>query len=106
MTVTSSRRPAGLIRFDGHLGSGVGAPEVVHHGEESRGKEKPPSSRSFTPEFKAEVVELCRRGGSSIGQVAKGFDLRNLPGAAAPCGDGDLRDVDEGWVLQQGGELG
>ena len=31
--------------------------------------------RSFSPEFKAEVVELCRRGDRSIGQVAKDFDL-------------------------------
>ena len=31
--------------------------------------------RSFTPEFKAEIVELCRRGDRSIGQVAKDFDL-------------------------------
>jgi transposase len=29
----------------------------------------------FTPEFKAEIVELCRRGDRSIGQVAKDFDL-------------------------------
>lgn len=31
--------------------------------------------RSFTPEFKAEVVELCRRGDRSIGQVARDLDL-------------------------------
>lgn len=31
--------------------------------------------RSFTPEFKAEIVELCRRGDRSVGQVAKDFDL-------------------------------
>ena len=31
--------------------------------------------RSFTPEFKAEIVELCRRGDGSIGQVAMDFDL-------------------------------
>ncbi|MBB4795434.1 transposase [Streptomyces nodosus] len=31
--------------------------------------------RSFTPEFKEEIVELCQRGDRSIGQVAKGFDL-------------------------------
>jgi transposase len=31
--------------------------------------------RSFTPEFKAEIVERCRRGDRSIGQVAKDFDL-------------------------------
>ena len=31
--------------------------------------------RSFTPEFKAQIVELCRRGDRSVGQVAKDFDL-------------------------------
>ncbi|MHA4818935.1 IS3 family transposase [Streptomyces aculeolatus] len=31
--------------------------------------------RSFTPEFKAEIVELCRRGDRSVGQVAKDFEL-------------------------------
>src|SRR6202050_1550991 len=38
-------------------------------------KRKPRPRRSFTPEFKAEIVELCRRGDRSIGQVAKDFDL-------------------------------
>jgi transposase len=31
--------------------------------------------RSFTPEFKADIVERCRRGDRSVGQVAKDFDL-------------------------------
>jgi hypothetical protein len=31
--------------------------------------------RSFTPEFQAEIVERCKRGDRSIGQVAKDFDL-------------------------------
>ncbi len=31
--------------------------------------------RSFTPEFKAEIVELCRQGDRSIGAVARDFDL-------------------------------
>ena len=31
--------------------------------------------RSFTPEFKAEIVELCQRGDRSAGQVAGDFDL-------------------------------
>ena len=30
----------------------------------------------FTPEAKAEIVELCQRGDRSIGQVARDFDLR------------------------------
>lgn len=31
--------------------------------------------RKFTPEFKAEVVELCRRGDRSIGEVSRDLDL-------------------------------
>jgi transposase len=42
---------------------------------ESMGKKKPRPRRSFTPEFKAEIVELCRRGERSVGQVARGFEL-------------------------------
>ncbi|WP_170991214.1 transposase [Herbidospora galbida] len=38
------------------------------------GKKKRPR-RSFTPEFKAEIVELCRRGDRSVGQVARDFEL-------------------------------
>jgi transposase len=41
---------------------------------ESMGK-KPRPRRSFTPEFKAEIVDLCSRGDRSAGQVAKDFDL-------------------------------
>ncbi|MFF1615242.1 IS3 family transposase [Amycolatopsis sp. NPDC058278] len=39
------------------------------------GKKKPRPRRSFTREFKAEIVELCQRGDRSVGQVAKDFDL-------------------------------
>jgi transposase len=42
---------------------------------ESMGKKKPRPRRSFTPEFKAEIVELCQRGERSVGQIAKDFDL-------------------------------
>ena len=38
-------------------------------------KKRPRPRRSFTSEFKAEIVELCRRGDRSIGQVAVDFDL-------------------------------
>ena len=38
-------------------------------------RSKPRARRSFTPEFKAEIVELCQRGDRSIGQVARDFDL-------------------------------
>ena len=37
--------------------------------------DKPRPRRSFTPEFKADIVERCRRGDRSIGQVARDFDL-------------------------------
>jgi transposase len=39
------------------------------HGEEAR------RCRSFSAEFKAEVVELCQRGDRSVAQVARDFDL-------------------------------
>ncbi|MGW1997462.1 transposase [Embleya sp. NPDC001921] len=42
---------------------------------ERMGKKKPRPRRSFTSEFKAEIVGLCRQGDRSVGQVAKGFDL-------------------------------
>ena len=42
---------------------------------ETMERKKPRPRRSFTQEFKAEIVELCRRGDRSIGQVAKDFDL-------------------------------
>jgi transposase len=38
-----------------------------------RKKQRP--RRSFTAEFKAEIVECCQRGDRSIGQVARDFDL-------------------------------
>jgi transposase len=41
---------------------------------ESMGK-KPRRRRSFTPEFKSEIVELCQRGDRSVRQVAMDFDL-------------------------------
>jgi transposase len=42
---------------------------------ESMGRKKPRLRRSFTPEFKAEIVELCQCGDRSVGQVARDFDL-------------------------------
>ena len=38
-------------------------------------RKKPRPHRSFTLEFKAEIVELCQHGDLSIGQVARDFDL-------------------------------
>ena len=34
---------------------------------ETVAKKKPRSRRAFTPEFKAEIVERCRRGDGSVG---------------------------------------
>ena len=42
---------------------------------ETMGKKRPRRRRSFTPEFKAEIVAACQRGDRSIGQVARDFDL-------------------------------
>jgi transposase len=42
---------------------------------ETMGRKKPRPRRSFTVEFKAEIVELCQRGDRSVGQIAKDFDL-------------------------------
>ena len=42
---------------------------------ETMGRKKPRRRRSFTSEFKAEIVDACRRGDRSIGQVAGDFDL-------------------------------
>lgn len=43
----------------------------------SSSKDRKPrrARRSFTPEFKAEIVELCQRGDRSIGEVSRDFDL-------------------------------
>jgi transposase len=38
-------------------------------------RKRPRVRRSFTAEFKAEIVELCQRGDRSIGQVSRDFDL-------------------------------
>ena len=42
---------------------------------ETVGRKKPRPRRSFTPEFKGEIVDACRRGDRTIGQVARDFDL-------------------------------
>ena len=59
---------------------------------ESMGK-KPRRRRSFTPDFKAEIAELCQRGDRSAGQVAKDFDL--------PSHDGQtiLRSIQMDWTV-------
>jgi transposase len=42
---------------------------------ETMERKQPRRRRSFTPEFKAGVVERCRAGDRTIGQVARDFDL-------------------------------
>jgi transposase len=42
---------------------------------ETMAKRKTRPRRSFTPEFKADIVERCRAGDRTIGQVARDFDL-------------------------------
>ena len=42
---------------------------------ESVGKKRSRPRRAFTPEFKAEIVELCQRGDRTVVQVARDFDL-------------------------------
>jgi transposase len=42
---------------------------------ETMERKKPRPRRSFTPEFKADIVERCRVGDRTIGQVARDFDL-------------------------------
>ena len=42
---------------------------------ETMAKKRARPRRSFTSEFKAEIVGLCRRGDRSVGQVARDFDL-------------------------------
>jgi transposase len=63
----------GLTRFDGHPPSGAkrrrGCPSWRSW------QKKPRRRRSFTPEFKAEIVEACSGGDRSIGQVARDFHL-------------------------------
>jgi len=41
----------------------------------SKDRKQRRARRSFTPEFKAEIVELCQRGDRSIGEVSRDFDL-------------------------------
>ena len=59
--------------------------------------------RWFTPEFKAEIVELCQRGDRSMGRVARDFDLtetavrewvRQAERDAGMCGDGGLTSAE------------
>jgi transposase len=42
---------------------------------ETMARKKPRPRRSFTKEFKDDIVERCRKGDRSIPEVAKDFDL-------------------------------
>jgi len=66
-------------------------------------RKRPRARRSFTPEFKAEIVELCQHGDRSIGQVARDFDLtetalrewvRQAERDAGTSGDGGLTSAE------------
>jgi len=70
---------------------------------ETMERKQPRARRSFTPEFKAEIVELCQRGDRSIGQVARDFDLtetavrewvRQAKRDAGTRGDGGLSSAE------------
>jgi transposase len=42
---------------------------------ETMGRKKPRPRRSFTPEFKADVVELVRQDGNTVASVSRDLDL-------------------------------
>ncbi len=65
---------------------------------ESMGKERPRPRRSFTPEFKAEIVELCRRGDRSVGQLVRDFQPDPAGLDARWCGDITYIPTGEGWL--------
>jgi transposase-like protein len=53
---------------------------------ESMARKKSRPRRSFTAEFKAEIVELCQRGDRSVGQVARDFVRQSGATPAGGCG--------------------
>jgi len=42
---------------------------------ENMAKKRARPRRSFTPQFKAEIVELCQRGDRTVRQISQDFDL-------------------------------
>jgi transposase len=42
---------------------------------ETMAQKKPRARRSFTLQFKADIVQACRAGDRTVGQVARDFDL-------------------------------
>jgi hypothetical protein len=86
MTRTQPCQPRTARQYeDAALGPGPGLTDIRDQGRmdpekmssimENMGKKPVRRRRSFTPEFKAEIVECCPGGDRSIGQVAMDFDL-------------------------------
>jgi transposase len=72
---------------------------------ETVAKKKPRPRRSFTPEFKADIVEQCRKGDRSIGQVARDFDLTETA-VREWCRQADVDDGQRpGFTSAEGDEL-
>jgi len=66
------------------------------HGEHGRRSRR---RGSFTPEFKAEIVELCQRGDRSVSQVARYFGLTET--AVREC----VRQAERGTGSREDGGL-
>src|ERR1700749_4547349 len=81
----------GLPRVDGHPPSGGCPPERMST-METMEKKQPRPRRSFTPEFKAEVVELVRQPGNTAGSVARDLNLTETAVRAW----GKQADLDQG----------
>ncbi|MEU9148951.1 transposase, partial [Streptomyces sp. NPDC048349] len=64
-----------LFRFGGHPEIWARAREGMSMMENMANRKPRRPRRQFTPEFKAEIVELCRRGDRSVPEVVKDFDL-------------------------------
>lgn len=65
--------------------------------------------RSFTPEFKADIVVRCHKGDRSIGDVAKDFDLTEThrttggpTGPATPLAVGPIHVCHTGLLEARG----
>lgn len=70
-------------------------------------KRRQRARRTFSPEFKAEIVAACRREDRSVGQVAADFDLvetvvrRWLKEADGDAGDSSTLSSEERVELEQ-----
>ena len=73
---------------------------------ETMGKKQPRPRRSFTPEFKAEVVELVRQPGNTAGSVARDLNLTETAVRAwAKQADLDQGRRSDGQTSEQRSEL-